>query len=221
MWQNSSELKILVENASVTFHPAISVEHIDQNQLKEAISMVKDDVSDDKQKKDITSKVGPDLDEQRKEAVTDSAKAAIDDKNNESVQNGIEKTLEETKKKQKMIELLNKISTDDLTTYWFANVVFQIWLPSELPEHSKILSAQKKGNVFYVQAQMNFRNVLVTVNGGLPTNSENVSVDQEIFFFGRGVDGYVVQVTLPPLPDRADNFVWSKSWLTGLQIPID
>jgi hypothetical protein len=102
--------------------------------------MVKKDVSDDKRKKDITSKVGPELDdEQKKEAVTDSAKAAIDDKNSGTVQNTIEKVLDETKKKEKVIELLNKINTDDLTTFWFANIVFKIWSPSELPEHSKII----------------------------------------------------------------------------------
>ena len=45
-------------------------------------------------------------------------------------------------------------------------------------------------------------------------------MDEEVFYFGNGAEGYLVKIYLPPVSDRADAFSWTKSWLAGLQIPL-
>jgi hypothetical protein len=71
-----------------------------------------------------------------------------------------------------------------------------------------------------LQDQINFHNVRVYDGAKLGEAKQNLVVDEEVFYFGNGAEGYLVKVFLPPVPDRADAFSWTKSWLTGLQIPL-
>jgi hypothetical protein len=71
-----------------------------------------------------------------------------------------------------------------------------------------------------VAAQIRIDNVELSIDDGERHHVDNTSVDHEIFFFSKGKDGYLVSTLLPPVPDRADNFTWLNSWLSGLQIPI-
>jgi hypothetical protein len=90
-----------------------------------------------------------------------------------------------------------------------------------LTPHPALTGEGGKGNVFYVQEQIRFDNVDISVDDGEKKHFSSASTDQEIFFFSKGKEGYLVKILLPPVADRADNFAWSKSWLAGLQIPID
>jgi len=214
VWKSSSELKISTkmfnESVAFTYHPTVSVQHIDQNLLKDRIKLAKDmdSASEDKSQKNTVSKIGPKLDEQ-KEVTSDGEQKTIiaDDKNESMGKIETQKFLGEAKKKQDLIEILDKLSANDLATFEFLDTSAQLLMQNKnFPLHNKILSAQKKGNVFYLQLQVDFRDVSVTVNGGQQSKPQNASVDEEIFFFGRGVDAYLVKVILPPVPDRADNF---------------
>ena len=142
-----------------------------------------------------------------------------DDKNTEK--NSTQELLDKTKKKQKIVEILDQLVPNDIATFAFLDISSQLNIQNiNFPLHNNILSVQKRGNVFYLQIRISFRNVEASVNEEAHSKLQNVSIGEEIFFFGTGVDGYLVKVILPPVPDRADNFAWSKSWLTGLQIPI-
>jgi hypothetical protein len=223
LWKSTSELHIfatmLGENSSFTYHPMVSVQRVDQNLIKaraEMIQEVLDAPDDEKVNKNIASKIGPVLDK-KKDVVADSVSA----KPNHSDKSSAQTILDKTKKKQEVVEALNQLVSNDLATFAFLDVASQLIIQNTAwPLHNYILSVQKKGNVFYLQMRISFRDVETSVNGGPRNKSQNVSVDEEIFFFGTGTDGYLVKVVLPPVPDRADNFAWSKSWLTGLQIPI-
>jgi hypothetical protein len=132
------------------------------------------------------------------------------------------KVLSKSEEKQEMVANLAKLANGDITAFLLFDSVGQMMAQNAgLPLRHRILSLQQKGNVFYIQEQITFDNVDISVDDAEKKHVNRASVDQEILFFSNGKGGYLIKILLPPVPDRADNFSWSKSWLAGLEIPID
>lgn len=112
-------------------------------------------------------------------------------------------------------------SSADLSSFVMMSVLsgFVNDIGSGLAQH-RILSAQKKGAVFYIQSQFTFNNVSFASDLSAPKLRKKVDVDQEIFFFSYGSEGFLVKTILPPTANRAEAFSWIQSWLTGLRVPL-
>lgn len=123
--------------------------------------------------------------------------------------------------RQRAIDALTMFSSADLSSLMMMSVLseFAEQIGSGLVQH-RILSAQKKGDVFYVQSQFTFNNVQVSSNGGSAKFAKKVSIDDEIFFFSRGSEGFLIRTTLPPVVNRSEAFAWIQAWLTGVRIPL-
>lgn len=226
LWESDSKVQIYAKAdddvVTFTFHPAIAVEHVDQALLKDRVKEFQDIDKTEARKgaasdKDIAAKVGTKLDnqkqgnpEQTSPNITIQAKQKTD------------KLIVQADEKQDVVNYLEKMGSSDVTNFELFDTMLQFFVQNvTFPLYNKIISLQKRGNVFYIQEQILFKNVDVTIDSGERKHLQNVSVDEEIFFISRGEDGYLIKIFLPPVRDRADNFAWSKSWLTGLQIPID
>jgi hypothetical protein len=220
IWQNVNQaVKIYkkvfdFDDATFTYHPSVLIMPINQKLLndhvrmiKEALDSVDSDVENDKK---AAAELG---------AAIDNLKQQSNDKPQES---GTEAVIKKVEAKDSVVSILEKLGSSDVSNFEFFDQVSQLVIQNQAwPMRHKVLSSQKKGNVFYIQDEILFQDVDVEINASSKHHTDALSISQEIFFFSRGPDGYLVKMILPPVPDRASNFVWSKSWLTGLQIPID
>ena len=225
LWQGSSKAQLFSglsgNSQDFTLRPSIWVEHITGDSLKEQIEaaiQIKADL--DLKMEDIKQKLSE---------VTTLLREAAKARQNTEVLKAMEaaeaikvkSALMESTAKQDKIKILENLASGELTDYVLLNLMGNmISQNATWPLWNHILSMQHKGNVFYIQEQIRFTNVEISINDGERHHADTTSVDQEIFFFNKGKDGYLLTALLPPVPDRADNFAWSNSWLTGLQIPI-
>lgn len=225
VWKNKNGIKIRAKESTspdsdyFTFYPAITVEHIDQNLLYDRAQMIGNYVSAANKMAENIAKAEAIkfLDKTKSEASKSKVPEGTPD-----VAKSVSQTLAKSDLKQEIIEYLDKIGTSDIANYEFIETVVQALIQMEnFPIKHKFLSAQKKGNAFYVQDQLSFRNIEVQGEDGNWNHANNVNIDEEVFFFSKGADGYLIKIFLPPVSNRAENFAWTKSWLTGLQIPLE
>ncbi|TDY24310.1 hypothetical protein B0G81_4727 [Paraburkholderia sp. BL6665CI2N2] len=82
----------------------------------------------------------------------------------------------------------------------------------------KIITTQKKGNVWYLRTQL----VLPTVSGpdDKPVTSQ-VILDEELFFIGTARGGVLVRSGVPSLSLRSDAYTWTTSLLSSLRVTVD
>jgi hypothetical protein len=229
LWQGSSKAQVFSdfsgEELDFTFRPSIWVQHITSDSLKEQIEAVAQ----------ITVALGLKLEELRQKLVEldtkfydlldKLAKAAATKGNTEAetvIEGAKDKLLLNVPvTKQDKIKILEDLASSELTDYvLFGELEKMSSQNATWPLNNRILSIQDKGNVFYIQDYIRFNNVEIRINDGERHHVDSTSVYQEIFFFSRGKDGYLVKTLLPQVPDQADNFSWSIKWLAGLQIPI-
>ena len=123
--------------------------------------------------------------------------------------------------RQRAIDALTMFSSADLSSLMMMSIFseFAEQISSGLVQH-KVLSAQKKGDVFYIQSQFTFNNVQISFDGGPTKFAKKVSIDDEVFFFSRGSEGFLIRTTLPPVVNRSEAFAWIQAWLTGVRIPL-
>jgi hypothetical protein len=228
LWQGSSKAQVFANSSGqeldFTFRPSISVLHITSDSLKEQIeaaTQIKGDL--DLMMKDIKRQ----LDEaatKLNSILDEAAKTKQNTQETKVIEAAKIKLLNDptTTARQDKIKVLEDLaSTSELTNYiLFSELGGMTPQNGAWPLKHHILSIQHKGNVFYIQDQIRIDNVELRIDDGERHHVDNTSVDHEIFFFSKGKDGYLVSTLLPPVPDRADNFTWLNSWLSGLQIPI-
>jgi len=167
------------------------------------------------------------IDELHKESREDKEKAVNDEGNKQGIVGSTleaadaERAVQAAAEKQELLEKLSSAYSADSGSFILTDFLASATMQSMAfgAEH-RIHSAQKKGNVLYLQDRITFRNARIYDGDKLEAGERNIVIDQEVFFFGSGADGYVLKVFLPPVPDRADAFSWIKSWLSGLQIPL-
>jgi hypothetical protein len=82
----------------------------------------------------------------------------------------------------------------------------------------KVFSAQKKANVFYIQAQESFP---VRSSDSKTDPGSRLVINEEIFYFSMGQNGLLIKVFLPEIDGRGEDAAWVRSWLAGLQIPLN
>jgi hypothetical protein len=231
-WKSNNQLEIFTNMGSnqlkLSFYPVILVEHVDQALLKERFQAIAS--GRDTSVTNVTSKVGQTLDVQTRAPSDSFPRSNILDEPAEKLLNQSSELLESelsNRRKQELLKTLDELVNNDLANYMFFELIAQTFMSNGMlaahnfHTHNRITSAQKKGNVFYIQVKTVFEEVDLSINGAIKHHEKNISLDEEIFYFSRGLDGYVVKIYLPSLPERGDNFAWSMSWLTGLQIPVD
>ena len=229
LWQGSSKAQVFSdfsgEELDFTFRPSIWVQPITSDSLKEQIEAVTQIRVDLGLKMEELRQKLVEVGTQLNDLLDKLAKAAAT-KGNTEAENVITSAkdkllLNVPTTKQDKIKLLEDLGSSELTDYvLFGELARMSFQNATWPLNNRILSIQDKGNVFYIQDHIRFNNVEIRINDGERHHVDTTSVYQEIFYFSRGKDGYLVKTLLPQVPDRADNFAWSNSWLTGLQIPI-
>ena len=193
------------------FHPTVFVEHIDRNLFTQRAGMFLTLLGDDKKVgvADKPADTGKAIDAVRLgEKKEDQSKEDNNSNENDNILGQptklIKEAVNDVEAKDKILGVLEKLGTSDITNFEFQDQMVNVVMQNgALPLHISVLSAQKKANVFYIQEQITFRDVDVTVNGGTKTHVGKFEVNSEIFCFSRGTDAYLVQVILPrSLPER-------------------
>ncbi len=77
-------------------------------------------------------------------------------------------------------------------------------------------TAQKRGNVLFMEARLEFADVMVE-GRALPGR---LIVDTEYFVVTSPAGVVVVKIVVPSFDGRADAYAWASQWLTGLRVPI-
>lgn len=114
--------------------------------------------------------------------------------------------------RRRTLDALTMFGSADLSSLMMMSVLseFAEQIASGLVQH-RILSAQKKGDVFYIQSQFTFNNVRVVQDPTSAQSMNKISIDQEVFFFSHGSEGFLVRTTLPPVANRAEAFSLKNS----------
>jgi len=216
------------KEVDMTYHPSISVQPITSQFLRDRFQTMNQLLDKGKSDSDQTIKdVSDKLDDltanlNRETSELNKKQIKLTDTPNEEIENTAKAVLAKSKTNLDVISILDDLAANDLPNFVFLDIIGRMLIQNEAwPLRHHILSVQQKGNVFYIQDHITFSNVDISVNDAEKKHVGTTFVDQEIFFFSKAKDGYLVQTLLPPVPDRTDNVTWSKSWLTGLQIPID
>ena len=231
LWRGKSETKFQVKTTSwgdiiLTFPPALTVQKITAEFVRaRLVGMRKllEETSSSSSVKELAQAI----DELHKESREDKEKAVNDEGNKQGIVGSTleaadaERAVQAAAEKQELLEKLSSAYSADSGSFILTDFLASATMQSMAfgAEH-RIHSAQKKGNVLYLQDRITFRNARIYDGDKLEAGERNIVIDQEVFFFGSGADGYVLKVFLPPVPDRADAFSWIKSWLSGLQIPL-
>jgi hypothetical protein len=222
LWRGKSETKFQVKATSLgditfTFFPALTVQKITPEFIRTRMAGMQDMMEG---KATSLKEIAKAVDQLNKEI-------RLDDEHKEKVVNdesavGAEQAVQAAAEKQELVEKLSSAYSVDSGSFILVDFLMSATMQSmQFGAEHRIYSAQKKGNVLYLQDRVTFRKARIYDGDKLSAAGErNIAVDQEIFFFGSGADGYLVKVYLPPVPDRADAFSWIKSWLSGLQIPL-
>jgi len=82
----------------------------------------------------------------------------------------------------------------------------------------RVLNAQKKGNVLYLQTQLVFGDVEID---SLGKDRRTVYLDKELFFVSDLNGVLFVQASVPSLDGRSQANAWVTKWLGGLYVPFD
>jgi hypothetical protein len=230
VWRGKSEIKFKGSagpfgEPTFTFFPAITIQKISAELVKNRLSAMAaalDNSSDDKAHLKAMADAVDELHKQTRVA-NDASK---NDEANEPVQatsgtDAAKDVLQTAKRNDEILENLSSAYSADDASFVLSDYLSSAMMQTmSLGAHHRVYSTQKKGNVLYLQDRITFHNVRVYEGAKLGEAKQNVVVDEEVFYFGKGAEGYLVKVYLPPVPDRADAFSWIKSWLTGLQIPL-
>jgi hypothetical protein len=130
--------------------------------------------------------------------------------------------VDRVKKTDDLLAALENVWSADLSSFVITDIFAQSSIHATLfgAQH-RFYSAQKKGNVFYVQDQITFRDVSLIRKNQPEEQVDKITIDAETFFFSSGANGYIIRIFVPAFSGRADAFAWIRSWLAGLQIPLD
>jgi hypothetical protein len=85
-------------------------------------------------------------------------------------------------------------------------------------EKYRVFSAQKKGNVLYLQGQESFE---IPESASQAGGDSRIDVNEETLYFSLGENGFLVRIFLPEIESRGEDAAWIRSWLAGLQIPLN
>jgi hypothetical protein len=127
-----------------------------------------------------------------------------------------------TKFKMDVVQELDKAVNYDMANFFLASKLMEaaFVFPNLMSAQVKVISAQKKGNVFYLQEQITFPKAHIYENGVPASREQPVIIDREVFFFGSGSDGDLIDIYLPREVER-DAFVYTQSWLLGFRVPVE
>lgn len=224
LWRGKSETKFQVNTTAMgdvtfTFFPALTIQKVTAELVRTRMAGLSDMMDRrETSSKDSLKELAKSIDQLHKETRVDNEdkENAINDESDK------EQVVKAAADKQEIVEKLSSAYSTDIGAFVLTDFLASATMQSMVmgAEH-KIYSAQKKGNVFYLQDRVTFRNARIYDGDKLSeAGKRNIVVDVEVFFFGSGTDGYLVKIYLPPVPDRADAFSWIQSWLSGLQIPL-
>jgi hypothetical protein len=116
-------------------------------------------------------------------------------------------------------KMLAKIFRGDLAGYFLGVISQQITGLAQGFEGATgtLISAQKKGNVLYIQSELAFTGVIVK---GV-TGKKTVYLNQEFFIIATPAELLFVKIQVPSLDRRSTAFLWVRQWLAGLRIPLE
>jgi hypothetical protein len=220
LWRGRSETKFQTKTPSMgdvtfTFFPAVTVQKITAELVRTRLAGWSD-LGD--RRETPVKELAKSVDQLHKEISvgSENKEKAVNDEAADA-----EQAVKAAADKQAILEKLNSAYSTDSGSFTLTDFLAATMVQTTtLGVVHSIYSAQKKGNVFYLQDRMTFRNARIYDGDKLREAGERIAVDQEVFYFGSGADGYLVKIFLPPVPDRADAFSWIKSWLSGFQIPL-
>ena len=116
------------------------------------------------------------------------------------------------------IDKLSDLYRSDLAGFFLADFLMLRWEFSLLTDAKmKIVSAQKKGNIFYIRIQT----VFPSANTDKTKKKHNVIFDEEMLFIGTAESGVIVRIGVPSIDFQTAAYEWTRAWLISLRVPID
>jgi uncharacterized lipoprotein YehR (DUF1307 family) len=238
LWRSGFEIKFqgnddtALKGSTVTFFPAVTVQKITTEFVRSRVSAMDKlhkMIEQSSEKKADLKTLAESVD-QLKKVLKPNVDASSPDadiskvanlSNADATSDTGKDVLQAAKRKEELLNNLGSAySADDasfILTDYLASAMIQAL---NFGARHRVYSAQKKANVLYLQDRITFQDVRVYDGANLGEAKQNVVVDEEVFYFGNGAEGFLVKIYLPQLPDRGDAFSWTKSWLAGLQIPL-
>jgi hypothetical protein len=121
-------------------------------------------------------------------------------------------------RKLKVEEVLSEMFQGDAAAVMMVGFVNLTLSMPQLYANAKgaVTSAQKKGNVLYLQTRLEFADVQIEGR----SERTQVLVDTEYFVITSPQSVFVVKVQVPSFDGRSEAFSWIAQWLTGLRIPL-
>jgi hypothetical protein len=118
-----------------------------------------------------------------------------------------------------LISALDMLSQPDLASFFLIDATAAgLTLGTNFEGLSyRVISAQKKGNVLYVHQELTFSKIFGADQKPLNTM---LKIDEDLFFFGRGTDGFLVRTFIPEEDGAPEAFAWVRAWLAGLRIVV-
>jgi hypothetical protein len=228
MWRRNSaasiNTKVMGEKVTLSYYPMIYIQKFGKSDISKRATVMFQVLSDTDEKnadevnaristvnKDITSMTpdagGPATDKQAGDSDVPAGVAAP------TAVSDAEKSKDRAESKEKIVEKLSAVYSADLASFVMADTI--ISRMNQGSGNYRVFSAQKKGNVLYLQAQESF-----AISDPKTGSRSQIDVDQETFYFSIGENGLLVRVFLPEIEGRSDDVAWTRSWLAGLQIPL-
>jgi hypothetical protein len=115
-------------------------------------------------------------------------------------------------------ETLTKLFRGDLVPILLTGVIVQNMQLAESYSnvYVELKTAQKKGNVLYLETRIEFADIKVD---GRETLARLI-VDQEWFVVTSPSAIVIVKVQIPSIDGRGESYSWTGEWLAGLRLPV-
>jgi len=239
VWRRNESMavKTLFEGHDVTlnFYPMVYIQKLGKLDIDKRMSALLKtiddaDVDGKDQKRDRAAETIEKIDRDSNESPVHAGENPPDKNSNQDasassdaaqkIKSDIAKSKRQAEAKEKKVEELAAIYAADLASYVMFDALAGKMMQSQLFSGStyKVFSAQKKANVFYIQAQESFP---VRSSDSKTDPGSRLVINEEIFYFSMGQNGLLIKVFLPEIDGRGEDAAWVRSWLAGLQIPLN
>ena len=119
----------------------------------------------------------------------------------------------------RVLGALESLSRDDLAGFLLMDALTSRYQLSMIMGGSlKVVSTQKKGNVFYMRTQLSIPTVRDASDEAAVSR---VTLDEEVFFIGTLHGGLLVRSGIPSTAQTPDTLAWTTQMLTSLRVVVD
>ena len=226
LWKNKNTFSVTTKGknrglfSKFFFSSFISIQKVDETFIKQRAVSIENFLSDSDEKPTANDDVIDDsiIHSQLVDSNQVSTTTPLEDGKayTESARKSVES-------KDKVMSFLENLYSDDIASFVAMDSIGnQFGRSSIWKVKVRVVSAQKKGNVFYLQTRITFPEAEIKLNNDdKNTIVSEFYINEELFFLSSRNKGYLIRVMIPYANNRSSDFLWVSRWLAGLQIPLD